>query len=146
MQIVRVYGPGFGALALSVLLLTLVACECRVCAEHDGKQPANPNGEQALGLVLPEFRGNAETTREAVAGWVSKGEAAIPSLKEGLEDENAKVRRACREALAKITGQWGWDEGLKWRRSMAEAKVDAEKSGLPIMLLQLFGRFDEEFC
>ncbi len=33
-------------------------------------------------------------------------------LKSGLSDDSSKVQRYCTEALAKITGQWGWRDGL----------------------------------
>ena len=139
---------------LAISLFGLAGCRMEhpaapeaVHAQRTGQIGDDPDGkESAQPLPFPEFRGQPETVREAVSGWVGRGDSAIPELKKGIDDPDARVRRACREALAKITGQWGWDDGLNWRHSLAEAQKDAEASGKPIMLLQLFGRFDEEFC
>ena len=92
--------------------------------------------------LFEEFRGDPGVARTAVGHWVEKGTAAIPELKIGLTDDSVKVQRYSTEALARITGQWGWQDGLLWKRSVAEA------NGLerPLMVLHLFGKFDEEFC
>ena len=101
------------------------------------------NTQQAEPLEpFAEFRGEPEVARAAVSKWVGRGEAAIPELKAGLREDSAKVQRYCTEALAKITGQWGWKDGLVWHRSVEEAKA----LGKPMMVLHLFGNFDEEFC
>ena len=48
-----------------------------------------------------------------------------------------------REEQARITGQWGGSlDGLRWRRSVAEATGQ----GKPILVLHLFGELDKEFC
>jgi hypothetical protein len=36
--------------------------------------------------------------------------------------------------------------GVVWESSFAAAKARAEREGKPVLLLQLFGRLDEEFC
>ncbi|MEZ6195636.1 MAG: hypothetical protein R3F20_07890 [Planctomycetota bacterium] len=92
--------------------------------------------------VFAEFRGDEELARTAVQAWAARGEAAIPTLREGLRSDSIKVQHGCRRALALITGQWGWDDGLVWRRSVAEASGGDR----PLMVLHLFGAFDEEFC
>ncbi len=99
---------------------------------------------QSVTPVLPfdEFRGDPGVARSAVSQWVEKGPDAIPELKLGLADDSSKVQRYCTEALAKITGQWGWNDGLLWQRSVEDAKP----LGKPMMVLHLFGNFDEEFC
>ncbi len=80
--------------------------------------------------------------REAVREYAARGEAAIPELYEALADDDPLVRTRARTALGSITGQWGSDGSLVWKRSVAEA-TGREK---PILVLHLFGRFDEEFC
>ena len=37
-------------------------------------------------------------------------------------------------------------DGVRWETSLRDAKVRAEKENKPILLLQLFGRLDDEFC
>jgi hypothetical protein len=36
--------------------------------------------------------------------------------------------------------------GVRWHASFAAARAEARRDGKPILLLQLFGRLDEEFC
>ena len=111
-------------IAITSALLFLAGCAA------DEKEP------------FEEFRGSEAAREEAVLTWAGKGEAAIPELKKGLADDSSNVKLGCRRALALITGQWGWDDGLMWERDIETAK----KAGKPIMVLQLFGKFDEEFC
>ncbi len=89
-----------------------------------------------------EFRGDPEVARAAVQAWAAKGADAIPDLQAGLESDSVKVQVHSRRALSKITGQWGGDGRLLWRRSVEEAKGGDK----PLMVLHLFGKFDEEFC
>lgn len=35
---------------------------------------------------------------------------------------------------------------VRWRASFAEASAAAKKSGRPVLLFQLLGRLDEQFC
>ena len=88
------------------------------------------------------LRGDDATAREAIAGFVARGEAALPELREALKDADPTVRRRVKTALGRITGQWGSDTGLVWKRSVAEATG----RGKPILVLHLFGQFDQEFC
>ncbi len=80
--------------------------------------------------------------REAVREYVARGEAAIPELRQALEDDGELARARAGSALGSITGQWCSDGSLVWRRSLEEALWQDR----PILVLQLFGRFDEEFC
>lgn len=83
------------------------------------------------------------TTREAIQGYVARGAPAIPELRAMLERADPAARRIARVALGRITGQWGNDgAGLRWKRTLDEAVGH----GKPILVLQLFGKFDEEFC
>src|SRR5437773_2131040 len=62
--------------------------------------------------------------------------------------ERADAKRADIER-AQITGQWGGPlDGLRWRRSVESAVAEqvAAAKPKPLLVLHLFGKFDEEFC
>lgn len=101
-----------------------------------------PGGGDAEVGSFPEFRGDAAAVSLAVADWVARGPEAVSELRAGLESDSVQVRAGCRRALGLITGQWGGGAGLVWKRSVAEAVDDTK----PLMVLHLFGNFDEEFC
>jgi len=82
------------------------------------------------------------TAREAIAGFANRGEAALPELRAAAAHEDPLVRRRAKTAIGRITGQWGSGPCLHWKRSLGEATGH----GKPVMVLQLFGKFDEEFC
>ncbi|HKS16159.1 MAG TPA: HEAT repeat domain-containing protein [Planctomycetota bacterium] len=82
------------------------------------------------------------TAREAIAEFANRGEAALPELRTAAAHEDPLVRRRAKTAIGRITGQWGSGPGLHWKRSLG----NATGQGKPIMVLQLFGKFDEEFC
>jgi len=82
------------------------------------------------------------TAREAIAEFANRGASALPDLQAATSHEDPLVRRRARTAIGRITGQWGSGSGLTWKRSLA----DATGQGKPILVLQLFGKFDEEFC
>ena len=83
--------------------------------------------------------------REAVDGFVRRGEDAVAELSGLLASHDARISRRAKEALARITGQWGSDgTGISWFRSVEE--IPASRVHLPIVHLQLFGNLDEEFC
>jgi hypothetical protein len=108
---------------LSILLI-LAACGC-----------ARPTAIDRLG-------GDEATAREAIAELANRGEAALPELRAAAAHEDPLVRRRAKTAIGRITGQWGSAAGLSWKRSLEEASG----RGKPILVLQLFGKFDEEFC
>jgi hypothetical protein len=91
---------------------------------------------------IDALRGDDAKAREAIDGFVARGPAAIPDLKAAAEDADPTVRRRAKTALGRITGQWGSDGRFLWRRDLK----DAVNQGKPILVLQLFGKFDEEFC
>lgn len=81
--------------------------------------------------------------REAIEGYVSRGEAALAELEPLLEDEDPRIRQGAKQAVSRITGQWGsLSDGIVWKRSLEEATGHDR----PILMLHLFGNFDEEFC
>ena len=82
------------------------------------------------------------TAREAIVELAARGESALPDLKAAAAHEDPLVRRRAKTAIGRITGQWGSGAGLKWKRSVPEAAGQ----GKPVLVLHLFGKFDEEFC
>ena len=106
------------------LLATLVILGC-----------SRPTAIQRLGA-------DEATAREAIAEFAKRGEAALPELKSAAAHEDPLVRRRAKTAIGRITGQWGSGGRLSWKRSLEEATG----KGKPILVLQLFGKFDEEFC
>jgi hypothetical protein len=84
-----------------------------------------------------------DVAEEAIRMYAHRGPRALPELRTALEhSDDPRLRRRIRTAMGRITGQWGGDGGIVWKRSLAEA-IGGER---PILLLQLFGKFDEEFC
>ena len=86
--------------------------------------------------------GDREVANQAIAACVAKGEDFLPQLREWSASDDPRLRVRARSAIGQITGQWGSQTDLVWGRSFEEAKG----KGKPIMLLQLFGKLDEEFC
>ncbi len=81
--------------------------------------------------------------REAVLAWFQKGTSVLGRMREiAFESDNHRARKRAKDVIGKITGQWGSQTDLVWKRSVAEA-VNKDK---PILVLQLFGKLDEEFC
>ncbi len=99
-------------------------------------------GQAQTDEPFAEFRGDPEVARTAVREWAAKGTDAVPELRKGLASDSMKVQHHSRQALSKICGQWGGDGRLMWKRSVEEAKGGDK----PLMVLHLFGEFDEEFC
>ena len=83
-----------------------------------------------------------EIAMQAVAACAEKGAAALPQLREWSASDDPRLRVRARMAIGQITGQWGSQTDLIWGRSFEKAKGQ----GKPILLLQLFGKLDEEFC
>lgn len=88
-----------------------------------------------------------ERARAAAEAYLARGEAAVPELREALGDRDPRTRKRVRGVLARLTGQWGSDgTGIAWKKTFDEAVAEAKRTGKPILCLNLFGRFDEEFC
>ena len=92
--------------------------------------------------TIDRLRADEATAREAINELVAGGEGSVPILRTAADDPDPLVRRRAKTALGRITGQWGSDCRLRWRRTVAEAVGQ----GKPILVLHLFGKFDEEFC
>ena len=83
-----------------------------------------------------------EVAMQAVAACTQQGASALPQLREWSGSDDPRLRVRARMAIGQITGQWGSQTDLVWGRSFDKAKGQ----GKPILLLQLFGNLDEEFC
>ena len=92
--------------------------------------------------AIDRLAGDDATARDAIAELANRGAAALPELRAAAAHDDPLVRRRAKTAMGRITGQWGSDCGLLWKRSLE----DAVGKGKPILVLQLFGKFDEEFC
>ena len=86
--------------------------------------------------------GDREIANQAIAACVAKGVSVLPQLREWSAADDPRLRVRARSAIGQLTGQWGSQTDLIWGRSFDEAK----SKGKPILLLQLFGNLDEEFC
>jgi hypothetical protein len=92
--------------------------------------------------MIDRLGGDEATAREAVAEFANWGEAALPELRAAAAHEDPLVRRRAKTAIGRITGQWGADRCLLWKRSLEEATGKESRSWSSA----LRGRFDEEFC
>ena len=77
---------------------------------------------------------------------VSQGKAMLPKLRKWAGDEDPRLKARARTALGRITGQWGSQTDVIWKRSLAKAIEESKATGKPILMLHLFGKLDEEFC
>jgi hypothetical protein len=93
-------------------------------------------------LALAGLRADDSTAKIASVQLVAMGESVIPELRMLTQDADPRVQSRARDVLGQITGQWGGGEGIVWRRSVE----DAINSSKPLMVLHLFGEFDEEHC
>ena len=97
---------------------------------------------------------NPDLAGEAVGACAVKGEAFLPILRKWASSDDPRLRLRARSAIGRVTGQWGSQTNLVWRKSFKDAVSEAQKImkndpkgvGKPIMLLQLFGKLDREFC
>ena len=84
--------------------------------------------------------------RSAIDICKEKGTALLPDLRKWAGSEDARLRLSAKRALGAITGQWGSQTDLIWERDFKSAVKKAAKQKKPIMVLQLFGDLDAEFC
>lgn len=89
---------------------------------------------------------DAERVRGAMDALTARGKDALPELRAVLKDNDLRLRRRAKEVIARITGQWGDGSGLAWRRSFDAAVEEAGRTQKPVLLLNLFGKLDEEIC
>jgi hypothetical protein len=93
-------------------------------------------------LALQGLRADDATAKIASAQLIDLGESVLPELRALEADSDPKIQARAREVLGHITGQWGGGEGILWKRSVNVAKNQVK----PLLVLHLFGRFDEELC
>lgn len=84
--------------------------------------------------------------RAAVEVCVEKGKKMLPDLRKWATSDNPSLRFAARKSLGAITGQWASQTDLVWERDFDVAVASAKKQKKPLMVLQLFGDLDAEFC
>jgi len=85
---------------------------------------------------------DAQLGRQAIQSWIVKGPDALPELRSLAKSDDPRLATRAKEVIGGITGHWGSQVDLIWHRSLAEATGKKK----PIILLQLFGNLDEEFC
>ena len=84
-----------------------------------------------------------EVAKQLIANYVERGAEALNELGALAGSENPLIRARAVEAIGRITGQWGSAaDGIIWKRSVDDA-INADR---PLLVLQLFGKFNEEFC
>ncbi len=84
--------------------------------------------------------------RQAIADAAAKGPEFLPTLREWAKSDDPRLNLRARTCIGRITGHWGSETDLVWQRSFDDAVKLAMEQNRPIMLLQLFGKLDEEFC
>lgn len=82
----------------------------------------------------------------ALDSCVQHGIELLPTLRQWSASEDPRLKARARTGLGRITGQWGSQTDLVWERSLDTAVKKAAPDNKPIMVLQLFGKLDEEFC
>jgi len=109
----------------------------------------------ALGLMISAKAADLKTdlssidaavVRSAIQVCKEKGKEMLPDLRIWSRSENASLRLASKRALGAITGQWASQTDLVWERTFDAAKLKAKEQKKPILVLQLFGDLDAEFC
>jgi len=88
---------------------------------------------------------NAESSiaEMAITRLVGQGQSVLPRMRKlASGSSDPLVRKRAKTVIGRVTGNWGASSDLIWKRSLGAA-VNREK---PILLLQLFGKMDEEFC
>jgi len=89
---------------------------------------------------------DSREAREAVNLCVSKGKEMLPMLQRWTLADSIKLRMRAKDAIGKITGQWGSHTDLIWHTNIETAQKEAKKLNKPLLVLQLFGNLNEEFC
>ena len=84
-----------------------------------------------------------QASEASVWKLIDQGAGSLTELRElAITSPDPEVVRLANDGLGKITGSWGSQVDLIWKRSLYEAM----NLGKPIVLLQLFGRLDEPVC
>jgi hypothetical protein len=88
--------------------------------------------------------------RNVIGALAAAGIAALAfELGSARAEDPVVARRHAAQERARETGQWGCPaHGLTWGRSVeaAVAENGAAAKPKPLLVLHLFGKFDEEFC
>lgn len=84
--------------------------------------------------------------RSAIDVCKQKAGEVLPDLRAWAGSEDPRLRLSAKRALGAITGQWGSQTDLVWERDFGTAVQKAKNQKKPLMVLQLFGDLDAEFC
>ena len=105
-------------------------------------------GNVAVKIAPPP--GALAWTRSPPCARTSARESARPSPSPAGASSppraNGRKSRRAKTAIGRITGQWGSDGRVAWKRSVAEAVASATGKDRPLLVLHLFGSFDQELC
>lgn len=82
----------------------------------------------------------------AIDSCVDKGREMLPQLREWAADSDPRLKARARAALGRITGQWASQTDVIWQTDFKKAVEKATAEKKPMLVLQLFGKLDEEFC
>lgn len=105
------------------------------------------SGAMASDKILAGLTSNDDAlVRQAIADASAKGAEYLPTLREWAKSDDPRLNLRARTCIGRITGQWGSETDLVWQRSFDDAVKLAMEQNRPIMLLQLFGKLDDEFC
>ena len=99
-------------------------------------------GQFLSAAEIPLSSPDAAVGRQAIQSYIAKGTDALPELRKLSRSPDPRLAVRAKEAIGGITGHWGSQVDLIWKRSLK----DATGNGKPILLLQLFGNLNEEFC
>lgn len=98
-----------------------------------------------LGLAGPGFMATAraaELTEEAQAALKDVGKKVVERSTERLVGEKSGPASA-KETMANPKVEPG---KVKWHKTIVDACEAAKKSGKPVLLFQMMGNLDEQFC
>ena len=106
------------------------------------KLTADTTADIKAGLMSAD----SQIANAAIDSCASAPKALLPILREWAGDSDPRLKVRARTALGKITGQWASQTDVIWNLSMKEALAESSQTGKPILMLHLFGNFNEEFC
>lgn len=103
------------------------------------------NAQETPLASAPLASADAKIARQAIATFIEQGPDSLPQLREYTRSDDPRLRSRANETIGNITGQYGSQVDLIWKRSLTEA-IKASGGKKPILMLHLFGNLNEEFC
>ncbi len=111
-----------------------------------------------LGGILPAKSADYQKIKEglmsldssilsaALDHCTTSGKEILPTLRKWSASDDPRLSARAKTALGRATGQWSNQTDLVWEKSFEDAVKRSKEEQKPIMVLQLFGNFNEEFC